>query len=124
MPIFKQLALATLLCVPVFGMSALADSGRDLSGAYTMKGRGNLPADTPYGGRCELTRSEQVYTATCVNENGDRYAGTGILEGEIFSLYLGEYLVVYRVGPDRSLTGRWAHSRSQGTGQETLTPVQ
>ena len=89
-----------------------------------MKGQGNLPADAPYSGRCELTLSEQVYDARCVNDNGDRYAGKGILEGEIFSLYLGEYLVVYRVGPDHTLTGRWAHSRSPGTGQETLTPVQ
>src|SRR6266446_906353 len=111
MPTFKLLALPTLMGLSVLGVSALADPGHDLSGAYTMNGQGNLPADPPYGGRCELTLNDRVYTATCVNDNGDRYVGKGIQEGEIFSLYLGEYLVVYRVRPDRTLTGRWAHAR-------------
>ncbi len=62
--------------------------------------------------------------STCVNDNGDRYVGKGIQEGEIFFLYLGEYLVVYRVRPDRTLTGRWAHARGPDTGRETLTPIQ
>jgi hypothetical protein len=124
MPTFKWISLAVSLFLSVPGTQARADSAGDLSGAYVMKGQGNLPADPPYRGRCELALNDRVYTATCVNDNGDRYVGKGILEGDVFSLYLGEYLVVYRVGPDRSLTGRWAHTRSQDTGQESLVPIQ
>jgi len=95
----------------------------DLSGKYAMKGQGDLPNDPPYGGVCNLKLVSPVYEVMCLNDNGDRYQGKGILEGDTFSLYLGEYLVVYKVAKDGSLIGRWAHAHSKGTGKESLTPT-
>lgn len=96
---------------------------RDLSGDYAMKGTSLRPNSRGYEGDCTLKRHDKVYKVNCVNSgSGDKYAGTGILRRNQFSLYLGEYLVVYDVAPDGSLSGNWAHARSDDYGEEALTP--
>ena len=44
------------------------------------------------------------------------------LQGDHSSIYLGEYLVVYRRQPDASLTGAWVYSNGVAEGSETLQP--
>ncbi|MGE0853222.1 MAG: hypothetical protein AB7O44_27040 [Hyphomicrobiaceae bacterium] len=103
------------------GSAAAADG--DLSGKYAMSGastRANSPA---YSGECTLLLTGEVYVVNCVNEgSGDRYEGKGLRRGGLFSLYLGEYLVVYRIESDGTLVGDWAHTRSDDYGKETLKP--
>ena len=74
-----------------------------------------------YDGECSLALSGEVYSVTCVNSgSGDKYFGKGIQRGDQFSSYLGEYLIVYQVENDGTLTGNWAHSRSDDYGKEIL----
>jgi hypothetical protein len=93
----------------------------DLTGRYVMEGSMDGPRGQSYKGECNLQRNGTYYRAFCVNGN-DRYTGKGLASGETFSLYLGEYLLVYRIAPDRRLAGTWVHIASDATGKETLTP--
>ena len=113
----------------VFIVASLLASGvpaavdRDLNGDYAMNGTSLRPNSRPYVGVCTLKLSGPVYDVNCTNtDSGDRYVGKGLQRGDIFCLYLGEYLVVYHVEADGRLVGNWAHSRSDDYGQETLTP--
>ena len=107
-----------LVVLPV-GDAAAAD--RDLSAKYAMSGTSLRPNSRSYEGECTLALSGEVYNVTCVNSgSGDKYFGKGIRRGDQFSSYLGEYLIVYRIGDNGTLTGNWAHSRSDDYGKETL----
>ena len=113
-------ALAT-----AFSVGTTVAQEKDLSGDYAMKGTSLRPNSQGYAGECTLKRRDKVYDVNCVNSgSGDKYVGTGILRGNQFSLYLGEYLVVYDVSADGKLSGNWAHSRSPDYGEESLTPKQ
>ncbi len=95
----------------------------DLSGAYLMNGVSLKPNSPTYAGECNLTLKGEVYDVDCVNTgSGDKYKGKGLRRGEQFSLYLGEYLLVYRIGADGTLDGNWAHADSDDYGKETLKP--
>ena len=112
------IACLNAVALPV-GDAVAAD--RDLSGAYTMSGTSLRPNSQRYEGECTLALSGEVYNVTCVNSgSGDKYFGKGIRRGDQFSSYLGEYLIVYRVENDGTLTGNWAHSRSDDYGKEAL----
>ncbi len=88
-----------------------------------MEGTSLRPNSRAYVGECELKRNDPVYEVKCINtHSGDKYIGKGIQRGELFSLYLGEYLIVYRVSPAGRMDGHWVHVRSSDYGQETLTP--
>ncbi len=96
---------------------------RDISGTYAMSGTSLRPNSTAYAGVCKLVKAATVYKVNCINTgSADKYAGKGILTGELFSLYLGEYLVVYNLKPDGELDGKWAHARSDDFGKEVLKP--
>lgn len=94
----------------------------DLSGKYIMEGRMDGPQGETYKGECELRHAGQHYDVLCLNGD-DRYTGKGMASGDVFSLYLGEYLLVYRVEPGHRLNGVWVHILSQATGKEILTPI-
>lgn len=98
-------------------------AGKDLSGDYAMKGASLINKGPGYAGNCTLKPSGEIYDVNCVNTgSGDKYVGKGIVRGDIFSLYLGEYLVVYKIEADGRLVGNWAHSKSSDYGEEILTP--
>ena len=102
--------------------SAHAAEG-NLSGTYLMDGISLKPNSPSYTGECKLELKGEVYDVDCVNTgSGDKYKGKGLRRGEQFSLYLGEYLLVYRIGADGTLDGNWAHSDSDDYGKETLKP--
>lgn len=94
----------------------------DISGKYSMKGKSDLATAAGYQGTCELRQQVAIYDATCVSGN-DNYRGKGILHGQGFSLYLGQFLVVYEIGGDGVMTGRWVNGVNGETGKETLTPI-
>jgi hypothetical protein len=115
------LAFAIIVQFPVVAAAFAAE--RDLSGDYTMNGTSLKPNSRAYQGVCTLKAAASVYDVNCTNtDSGDKYVGKGLARGDQFSLYLGEYLVVYHVETDGRLVGNWAHSRSDDYGQETLTP--
>ena len=110
---------------------------RDLSGEYVMSGKGVGENDRPYVGTCTLTAVDTIYEVSCFNsDTRHTYSGKGVLLGEQFStvigdtlkgdhsaaVYAGEYLVVYRLSPDKGMKGRWVHMTSGAHGEETLTP--
>ena len=115
---------------------ALAADQRDLSGEYVMKGKGAGENDSPYVGTCTLKSAGAIYDVSCFNSDTQHtYSGRGIglgdqlstvigdaLKGDHSTIYIGEYLVVYRAGPDGSMQGRWVHALSGAHGEETLTP--
>ncbi len=115
------LALPVVALLSAVGSAAAADG--DLSGMYAMSGASIRTSSASYSGECTLQLSGEVYDVNCVNEgSGDKYVGKGLRRGDYFSLYLGEYLVVYRIESDRTLVGNWAHTRSDDYGNETLRP--
>jgi hypothetical protein len=110
---------------------------KDLSGEYVMAGKGVGENDRPYVGTCTLKAVDTIYEVSCFNsDTRHTYSGKGVLLGDQFStvigdmlrsdhsapVYAGEYLVVYRLSPDSSMKGRWAHMTSGAHGEETLTP--
>ena len=95
---------------------------QDISGKYTMKGKSDLSASAGYAGTCELKQEKSIYDVTCVSGNYN-YRGKGMVHGGAFSLYRGQFLVVYDIGKDGMLTGRWVNGTSGETGKEILTPV-
>lgn len=96
---------------------------QDISGEYAMKGTSLRPNSRPYVGVCTLKLNGPAYAVNCTNtDSGDKYIGRGLLRGDMFSLYLGEYLVVYQVHSNGSLVGNWAHAPSDDYGEETLSP--
>lgn len=113
---FAALAIVSL------GPAAAAEAQTaDLSGKYLMEGRQDGRTSPPYRGECDLKRASSYYNVFCVNGD-DKYTGKGVVSGNIFSLYLGEYLVVYQIGGSGTLEGAWVHAASDATGKETLTP--
>lgn len=107
----------------VVGMPSVHAAEGDLSGTYAMNGISLKPNSPAYTGECKLALKGEVYDVDCVNTgSGDKYKGKGLRRGEQFSLYLGEYLLVYRIGTDGTLDGNWAHAESDDYGTETLKP--
>lgn len=116
----KGLAVAVAMGV---GALAVQAAEGDLSGTYAMNGVSLKPNSPTYAGECKLDLKGEVYDVDCVNTgSGDKYKGKGLRRGEQFSLYLGEYLLVYRIGADGTLDGNWAHADSDDYGKETLKP--
>lgn len=115
-------ALAIVSSIFLFTAPALAADG-DIAGDYSMKGKSLRDGGSGYAGNCTLKPNGKVYDVNCVNSgSGDKYVGKGLLRGDQFSLYLGEYLVVYKRESDGRLVGNWAHSNSDDYGEEILTP--
>jgi hypothetical protein len=112
-----------------------AEQSSDLAGEYVMRGRGVGPGDSPYEGTCSLRGDGPVLEVSCFNqETGHTYVGRGLASGETLSItigdvlsgdhggvFVGEYLVVYRRGPNGLLEGTWVETRGGASGVETLT---
>lgn len=114
--------MSAALAITLFAFPAVA-AERDIAGDYAMTGTSLVNKGPGYSGTCTLKASGQVYDVNCVNTgSGDKYIGKGLVRGDHFSLYLGEYLVVYRIGADGQLVGNWTHARSNDYGEETLMP--
>lgn len=115
-------SLPAIFAALMFASPAVAEE-KDISGDYSMKGSSLVNKGPGYAGNCTLAPKDKIYDVNCVNTgSGDKYVGKGILRGDLFSLYLGEYLVVYKIEADGKLVGNWAHSRSADYGEEILTP--
>lgn len=105
------------------GVPAAQGAQDNLSGTYEMSGISLKPDSPAYAGECKLELKGEVYDVDCINAGSlDRNKGKGLRRSEQFSLYLGEYLVVYRIGADGTLDGNWAHAESNDYGKETLKP--
>ncbi len=129
------IALLAML-LPFVTTAANSAEPRDISGDYVMKGKGIESNDSAYSGTCSLKASGPLYDVSCFNsDTRHTYSGKGMALGDQFSIvigdllkgdhssaYVGEYLVVYRVAADGSLSGRWVHAQSGANGNETLTP--
>jgi len=119
----RPMASVFLPLLALVACSAVLGADRNLSGKYAMEGTSLRPNSRPYVGECELARQGPIYQVNCTNtDSGDKYVGKGIQRGDLFSLYLGEYLVVYRVESDGKLNGNWAHAGSDDYGREALVP--
>jgi hypothetical protein len=114
--------------------AAAAESARDFSGEYVMNGKGSRPDDSPYSGTCSIKRAGVNYQVSCFNPAvRHTYSGRGIANGDTLAIFigdrlqgdhngvfLGEYLVVYRLQPDGSLKGSWVYANGPDEGAETL----
>ena len=127
---------AAALLIGLFAPAQAAEP-RDLSGEYVMSGKGVGENDLAYVGTCSLKAVESLYEVSCFNSDTKHtYVGKGIRLGDQLStvigdvlkgdhatsVYAGEYLVVYRISPDKGMKGRWVHMTSGAHGEETLTP--
>lgn len=130
-------SLVLLILAGGFGAAAGAGQPGDLAGEYLMRGRGFAPGDSAYVGTCSLRGDGPVYEVSCFNEaTRHTYAGRGLAVGDTLSItigdmlrgdhggvFAGEYLVVYRRGPNGLLEGTWTETRGGAAGAETLTPI-
>ena len=136
----KHLMAPSLVLVVLaagFGGPAGAEQSDALAGDYVMRGRGFAPDDSAYEGTCSLRGDGPVYEVSCFNKaTRHTYAGRGLsvgdtlsitigdtLRGDHGSVFVGEYLVVYKRGPNRLLEGTWIDTRGGAAGTETLTPI-
>lgn len=117
-------------------LAELASTAR-LAGDYVMAGKGHDPRDSAYSGTCSLRGSGNAYEVSCFNKDTRHtYVGKGLASGDTLAIFIGdrlrgdhggvfvgEYLVVYRLRPDGVLDGTWVHADSAAAGSETLTPV-
>jgi hypothetical protein len=117
--------------------SGTETSARDFSGDYGMTGKGFGPRDNAYAGTCRISASVQGYDVACFNaDTRHTYVGKGTaqddtlavfigdtLRGDHNSVFMGEYLVLYRARADGVLEGTWLHAGSAAAGIETLTPA-
>ena len=133
----RVLALwVSAFCVFAGFPAAAQDSPRDFSGEYVMNGKGSGTEDAPYSGTCSITRDGANYRVSCFNPAvRHTYSGRGIANGDTLAIFigdrlqgdhngvfLGEYLVVYRLQPDGSLSGTWVYANGPDDGTETLRP--
>lgn len=139
LPIILACAVVSIATVPVAAGPALAElaSTARLAGDYVMAGKGHDPRDSAYSGTCSLRGSGNAYEVSCFNrDTRHTYVGKGLASGDTLSIFIGdrlrgdhggvfvgEYLVVYRLRPDGVLDGTWVHADSAAAGNETLTPV-
>jgi hypothetical protein len=131
-PSLVLIVLAAGLCGP-----ARAAQPGGLAGEYVMRGRGLAPYDSAYEGTCSLRGDGPVYEVSCFNKaTRHTYAGLGLSVGDTLSItigdmlrgdhggvFAGEYLVVYKRGPNGLLEGTWTATRGGSVGTETLTPI-
>ena len=128
--------IAAVCALSIAPAAAQQTAEPDFSGEYVMNGKGFDDADAPYSGTCSIKPDGRSYQISCFNPAVKHtYTGKGIgagdtlaiyigdrLQGDHTSIYLGEYLVVYRRQPDGSLTGTWVYSNGVAEGTETLQP--
>lgn len=80
---------------------------------------GSNPNGSTYRCNVTISRSGDIYSFRWLIADGTRYSGTGRLRGRTLSVDWGQSApVIYQVGDDGVLRGRWA----RGAGRETLTP--
>jgi hypothetical protein len=81
--------------------------------------QGSNPNGSTYRCNVTITRSGNTYSFRWLIADGTRYSGTGYLRGRTLTVDWGQSApVIYQVGDDGVLRGRWA----RGAGRETLTP--
>lgn len=132
----KHLIAPLVLLVLTAGFGGVAQSAV-LAGDYLMQGRGFGPDDSAYAGTCSLRGDGPVYEVSCFNEaTRHTYTGRGLAVGDTLAItigdvlrgdhgrvFAGEYLVVYRRGPNGLLEGTWTETGGGAAGTETLTPI-
>lgn len=80
---------------------------------------GSNPNGATYRCNVTISRSGDTYSFRWLIADGTRYSGTGHLRGRTLTVDWGQSApVIYQVGDDGVLRGRWA----RGAGRETLTP--
>lgn len=80
---------------------------------------GSNPNGSTYRCNVTISRSGDTYSFRWLIADGTRYSGTGRLRGRTLTVDWGQSApVIYQVGDDGVLRGRWA----RGAGRETLTP--
>lgn len=80
---------------------------------------GSNPNGSTYRCNVMISRSGGTYSFRWLIADGTRYSGTGHLSGRTLTVDWGQSApVIYQVGDDGVLRGRWA----RGAGRETLTP--
>jgi hypothetical protein len=138
--VMKHLVAPSLVLLALaagFGGPTGAGQPGGLAGEYVMRGRGFAPNDSAYEGTCLLRGDGPVYEVSCFNKaTRHTYAGRGLavgdtlsitigdmLRGDHGSVFAGEYLVVYKRGPNGLLEGTWTDTQGSAAGTETLTPM-
>ncbi len=120
--------LLLLLCGCSLGggyLTPTAGTGNvgDLAGTYAV--RGKAQGGGTYTGSLTIERAGEVYNVTWNLDDGTVVQGVGLLEGDLFSVAWdaggAPGLVVYRVGADGRLTGRWTVAGEKTTWSETAT---
>ena len=89
----------------------------NIAGRYSIEGAN--PNGSTYGGEVNITVDSGVYDFRWRISNGDTYRGKGRLRGKTLSVDWGQqYPVIYQVGDDGTLRGKWANGRAS----ENLVP--
>jgi hypothetical protein len=90
-------------------------------GSYDIKG--SNPDKSTYEATLVVTAKGEAFDWSW---NDGEYKGVGVQQGDIVSVVWGDddcYLMLYVVGDDGVLTGKWTQIAVSGIGSEVLTPV-
>lgn len=110
-------------------LSTLALQAADIAGEYTISGKDPYDNKT-YGGKATITQSGKIYSAKWEEDNGDKFFGTGLLNGDVIAFIFDtdtdsedaeSGLQVYKVD-NGVLRGEWTFLEGDKVGTETLTP--
>jgi hypothetical protein len=121
---------SSLVMVVILGLAPPAPAAdrpaeaADVGGDYACKGTN--PDGQEYTGKVKIVKKGDVYQFGWVIGQ-ERYSGVGIRDGNILSvswvLQNGDTgIVVYKIGKDKRLVGRWAQQGGKAIYTETLIP--
>ena len=106
-----------LVGVAITMPKALAQGGPPIGGTYAS--HGTNPNGSTYTGTVVIRPDGERYYFSWPIANGDTFKGTGTRDGDTVVVAWGsKYPVIYQVGADGILHGKWAN----GKASETLVP--
>lgn len=113
-------ALVSALCLFGAGTAspaAAAEGGPAIGGTY--HANGTNPNGSTYTGTVVIRPEDGRYYFSWLIANGDTFKGTGTRDGDTVVVAWGsKYPIIYRVGADGILHGKWANGRAS----EVLVP--
>lgn len=114
---FLSSLAAIVLISLAFPTLAPAETNAGVNGTYNV--RGTNSNGSTYSGTAEVVAQGTSVRMSWVIANGDKFKGTGKIEGNRLVVDWGQkYPVIYEVGRGGVLNGKW----DNGRGSETLTP--
>lgn len=115
---FMAFMLAAALLFGAAGVPATAGDAVEVGGSYNV--HGTNPNGSQYTGTVVIVPKDGGYRFSWLIADGTTYKGKGTRKGDTIVVNWGaKYPVIYEVGADGVLNGRWHN----GKASETLIPA-